>query len=169
MARGVKFPEADTLLGPPPGSTEEEVYSLPVKRLEGKVISCWELDPDEWAEVARTGRVWLQLWGSSMPPALVAGRKEYVLPTLTLDGLVAAVRSMPTVPVRIELGRLAYKDFIRMMEELGHLKVDPSGKEGPTTLTGIPIAQNDELEPGDACVVMSDGERRRLEVGGGDG
>lgn len=71
------FPEANAILGPPRGSTEDDVGSLFVWRglYDGKrvVLSCWRLSQEELEEVKRTGRVWVYLWGESMPPALVSG------------------------------------------------------------------------------------------------
>lgn len=71
------FKEANAIMGPPPGLTEDEVISLSVWRgLSGRhkvVISCWKLTQAELEEVNQTGRVWLYLWGESMPPACVMG------------------------------------------------------------------------------------------------
>ena len=46
---------------------------LPVLRVDleggvGCLVSAWELTPEEMAEVARTGRVWLWIWGAQHPP-----------------------------------------------------------------------------------------------------
>lgn len=78
MAKGKPFPEATHVLGAPPGS-EEDVYALHVRKLDGRVVSCWKLDPEELLEVLRTGEVWLSLWGHTMVPALVTGHKADVI------------------------------------------------------------------------------------------
>lgn len=71
------FDEANGTLGPPQGISEDDVSSLRVWRgLCGNqrvVISCWRPTRAEMDEIARTGRVWLYMWGDTMPPALVSG------------------------------------------------------------------------------------------------
>lgn len=37
------------------------------------VLCCWKLTAEELEEIKRTGRVWLMLWGQTMPPATVLG------------------------------------------------------------------------------------------------
>jgi hypothetical protein len=37
------------------------------------VISCWKPTQDELAEIQRTGRVWLFVFGRSMPPVALMG------------------------------------------------------------------------------------------------
>lgn len=76
MAKGIDFPQANLRLGPPPGMTEEQVYTLPTYRCPQAqhMISCWQLSPEELAEVQRIGKVWLIIWtGSTHPPVCVAG------------------------------------------------------------------------------------------------
>jgi hypothetical protein len=79
MALPVPFPEANKMLI---GSREDReignVQDLPIhiyRDLDGKhhVVSCWQLDDEERAEVAATGRVWLHAWGSTHPPIGVQG------------------------------------------------------------------------------------------------
>lgn len=72
------FDEDNCVLGPPPGVSEDDVFSLSVYR--GKtdhnqpvVVSCWKPTPEELAEINRTGRVWLMIFGESMPPAMLEG------------------------------------------------------------------------------------------------
>ncbi|MBN8994321.1 MAG: hypothetical protein J0H94_03780 [Rhizobiales bacterium] len=80
MADPIDFDEANLRLVAPTGE-EDEVRSLPVRRADGMIVSCWELTPEERAEVARTGCVWLSVWSpTSSPPVLVAGLKHYVIP-----------------------------------------------------------------------------------------
>ncbi len=75
MAEGTDFPESNSALLAPPGS--ENVYDLPVHRSEAGVISCWRLTPEEIAEVARTGVVWLHVVGTTHPPLLVRGDRPF--------------------------------------------------------------------------------------------
>ncbi len=37
------------------------------------VISCWKLTREELAEVNRTGRIWMMILGTSMPPTRLLG------------------------------------------------------------------------------------------------
>lgn len=78
MAEPIEFPGMTTTLAAPPGC-EDVVQPLPIRRVEGKCLSCWRLTPEELAEIARTGVVWLSIWGSTQPPALVAGEREAVI------------------------------------------------------------------------------------------
>lgn len=76
------FDEDNTVLGPPNGMTEDEVTSLSVFRgatVEGEpvVISCWKFDKAELEEMQRTGRVWLYIYGLSMPPCAVGGHSPF--------------------------------------------------------------------------------------------
>lgn len=82
MAEACGFDEANTSLGPPAGMTEDQVQTLRVLRAvhaDGQpvVISCFKLTAEELAEVNRTGRVWLGVLGTSMPPVWVLGTKPF--------------------------------------------------------------------------------------------
>ena len=39
----------------------------------GLVVSCWKPTKEEMEEIVKTGRVWLTISGSTMPPAYVSG------------------------------------------------------------------------------------------------
>ena len=79
MATPERFPEANLLLGPPQGC-ETDVNPLPVRRLEGCLVSCWRLTAEELAEVQRTGVVWLSVWGRrTQPPVMVTAIKADVI------------------------------------------------------------------------------------------
>lgn len=41
------------------------------------IVSCWKVTPEELAEINRTGRVWLQLIGERMVPALLSGTNPF--------------------------------------------------------------------------------------------
>ena len=76
------FPESNGALSPPDGLTEDQVTSLavwrgyaPAEGMEDPVpmtISCWKPTKEEMDEFQRTGRVWLFIWGGSMPPACLS-------------------------------------------------------------------------------------------------
>lgn len=77
--RPVKFDEANAVLGAPAGC-EESVEPLHVRRLEGALVSCWELTPEDIAEIQRTGRIWLSVWGrQTQPPVLLTAFKSEVI------------------------------------------------------------------------------------------
>ena len=64
MAEPVEFDEQNTAwIG------QGDVDELPAFRdmVSGESISCWRLNPDELAEVQRTGVVWLRVWGVQPP------------------------------------------------------------------------------------------------------
>lgn len=80
MAEPATFAEANLVLGPPVGMTEDEVMRLPVLRIDGRLVSCWMPSAEELAEIIRTGRVWLSVWGrETQPPVLVSGWKAEVI------------------------------------------------------------------------------------------
>ena len=75
----VAFAEATTMLAPPDGC-ETEVVHLPVRRLDGMLVSCWRPSKAEIDEIVRTGVVWLAVWGRhTQPPVLVTGHKADVI------------------------------------------------------------------------------------------
>lgn len=84
MATGVEFPEVNLRLRAP---TPEDaaagtVYALPVHRyrdLDGNshVLSKWQLEPEELAEVIRTGVVWFSCWGPTHPPMWISGHDPF--------------------------------------------------------------------------------------------
>ena len=79
------FDEDNTVLGPPPGMTEDQVYSLSVFRGKDEsgtplVVSCWKPTADELAEIIKTGRVWLVIHGETMPPAYLSGISPFSRP-----------------------------------------------------------------------------------------
>lgn len=68
------FDQENCVLSAPPGM-EESVVPLscwrgPIKGEEALpcVISCWKPTKEEMAEIQRTGRIWLVILGSTMPP-----------------------------------------------------------------------------------------------------
>ena len=79
MARPVQFPEANfTWKGWPADDDEIEVEDLPAYRTKyGLTISCWELSPEEIAEVARTGKVWINVYAKTHPPVSVGGHLPF--------------------------------------------------------------------------------------------
>lgn len=78
MAFAAGFQQENDVLAAPVGVSSEDVQALSICRTSlpddtPVVISCWKLTQEELDEINRTGRVWLVLWGRSMPPAYVAG------------------------------------------------------------------------------------------------
>lgn len=73
------FDEDNFVLSAPEGTAEGDgVHCLSVYRgpMEGGipvVVSCWKPTKDELAEITRTGRVWLTVMGTTMPPVAVSG------------------------------------------------------------------------------------------------
>ena len=84
MAKGVPFPEANTVLRAP---TPEDaaagtVYDLHCHRYrdldrQPNVLSKWELTPEELEEVVRTGVVWFNCWGDTHPPMWISGHDPF--------------------------------------------------------------------------------------------
>lgn len=76
MANPIDFSEATATLGPPADwNVDKQIHSeecdpLPIfKHPDGtKLISCWQLAPEELEAVKRTGVVWLWVWCHPMAP-----------------------------------------------------------------------------------------------------
>jgi len=67
--RPINFKESNLELGRPASMTEEECRSLHVHRCkDGRLISCWKLTPEEIEKVAKTGEIWLHVWGGITQP-----------------------------------------------------------------------------------------------------
>lgn len=79
------FDEETDVLGPPPGMTAEDCDVLSVWRGlvndHVTVISCWKPTTEEMEEIKRTGRVWLMVWGNTMPPVTLLGSSPFKPPT----------------------------------------------------------------------------------------
>jgi hypothetical protein len=76
------FDEENGVLHPPPGMSVDDCTVLSVCRTRTQdgtpiVISCWKPTPEEWAEMKRTGRVWLYVWGQTMPPVALSGHDPF--------------------------------------------------------------------------------------------
>lgn len=74
------FPESDVALNRPEGWTADECDPLSIARIQtedGKpvVLSCWKLTLEEMEEFRRTGRIWLMVFGESMPRVALAAVK----------------------------------------------------------------------------------------------
>jgi hypothetical protein len=72
------FDESNDFLSQPEGMTVEECVPLCVWRGDidngiPVVISCWKPTQAELDEIQRTGRVWLMVWGHTMPPVAISG------------------------------------------------------------------------------------------------
>lgn len=72
MANSVQFKGCNQTFVGPPG--RDDVAPLPSFTNGKCVVSCWELTPDEYDEVVKTGKVYLATLGQRPAPALVGGR-----------------------------------------------------------------------------------------------
>lgn len=71
MATGVDFVGTNITMLPPKGQ-EDEVGKIDAFRNQRCCVTCWLLSDEEKAEVARTGRVYLSIFGNGgMSPAFV--------------------------------------------------------------------------------------------------
>lgn len=76
------FEESDSVLDKPEGSSYDQCEPLAIKRVVTPdgipcVVSCWKATQEELDEIVRTGRVWLTVWGNTMPPACVSGSTPF--------------------------------------------------------------------------------------------
>jgi hypothetical protein len=75
MGHPVDFKGANSILNGPDGSENIEV--MRVFRNGVSCTSCWALSPDELAEIAQTGRIFITvLAGQSQPPVFAGGEEE---------------------------------------------------------------------------------------------
>jgi len=80
------FDEETAVLDKPPGLTHDQCECLSVWQGRDQdglpmVISCWKPTRAELDEIIRTGRVWLGIYGVTMPPAWVNGHHPFERPT----------------------------------------------------------------------------------------
>ena len=78
----VDFPEKNFTFTKPSSMTDDQCGSLPVFKGQDAnkvpvIISCWELTKDEMDEVAKTGKVYLQIFGNGMPPVYVGAENPF--------------------------------------------------------------------------------------------
>lgn len=76
------FAESNVVLSRPPGTTDDQCDPLSVMRTETAdgqpvVVSCWKCTIEELAEINRTGRIWLTIWGHTMPPVMPTGTRPF--------------------------------------------------------------------------------------------
>lgn len=85
MAVPCNFEESNEVIDRPEGLTEEQCGVLSVfKAVDQKtqlpcVVSCWKITQEELDEINRTGRIWLVLYGKTMPPAIVTTIKKSII------------------------------------------------------------------------------------------
>jgi hypothetical protein len=76
------FTEANIVLARPPDMTADECDCLDVLRTvtplgRPVVISCWKVTAEDLAEIQRTGRIWLTVYGERMPPVALTGARPF--------------------------------------------------------------------------------------------
>jgi hypothetical protein len=76
------FPEANVVLDKPDDMTREQCEPANVLRTVTSdempvVISCWKVTQEELEEIQRTGRVWLMVYGVTMPPVVLCGVRPF--------------------------------------------------------------------------------------------
>lgn len=82
------FEQSNDVLGKPVDMTDDQCDALSVLRYvdasrQPIVLSCWKLTKDEVDELNRTGRIWLYVYGQTMPPvALTAENPFQIDPTV---------------------------------------------------------------------------------------
>jgi len=81
----ISFPQVTKVFTAPEGVSPEDCGSLPVHDTGQALVSCWQLTEEERAEVARTGVVWLWVFGRGTPPVAVEGRSPFDPPPAASD------------------------------------------------------------------------------------
>lgn len=72
------FDGENIIFNPPAGMDAETCKPLSAARTKlpdgtPVVISCWKATAEELAEINRTARVWLVVWGNAMYPSCLCG------------------------------------------------------------------------------------------------
>lgn len=70
MAQGISIKGGNVTMRAPEGE-EDRVYDLKVFMNRGNTITAWQLTPEELANIARTGVVYVSFMGQGMPPTFV--------------------------------------------------------------------------------------------------
>ena len=73
MAEPIEFPDQNTVWH---GSGDVDNLPTHLDPRTGQNASCWRLNEIELEEIARTGVVWLYVWGHH-PPVFVTGRHPF--------------------------------------------------------------------------------------------
>ncbi len=79
----VKFDQQNFVWGRPTGTTEEQVGEMPAFKGEEQgsgwplTISCWEPSEEELAEIIKTKKVWLRIYGANHPVVSVSGNSPW--------------------------------------------------------------------------------------------
>lgn len=80
MASPAPFRESNLILHGPDGPEDPDVLTIEARRLEGCVVTCWQLSPEDIEEInASGGLIWVSMWGNTIAPTLVSGRKADVI------------------------------------------------------------------------------------------
>lgn len=83
LMQPIKFPQANIQYNRPYGMTAEECDPLPAcltGRYEDglpRIISCFELTPEELVQINQTGKVWLWVTGDAMPPVALTTQDPF--------------------------------------------------------------------------------------------
>jgi hypothetical protein len=76
------FDAANCVLDKPPEMSYDQCDPLSVLRTKTDggnpvCISCWKVTKEELEEIIRTGRVWLTVYGFTMPPCALTGEVPF--------------------------------------------------------------------------------------------
>lgn len=79
----IEFKESNFTLGKPETMTDEECAPLHVFRGHDTnnkpvIISCWQFSKEDLEEIARTGKMYLQISGHAMPPVSLYTETPFV-------------------------------------------------------------------------------------------
>jgi hypothetical protein len=77
MGQPVEFDGINRVLGPPSGSDSVKVLPMSIFTNGVCCVSCWQLTPDEIAEVNRTGRIFLSVFsGGTQAPVFIGSEQS---------------------------------------------------------------------------------------------
>lgn len=133
MANGTDFDGSNAKYAPPPDVSEDQCKTLYVFKNGACIVSCWELDDAELADVIRTRRVFSSIWsGQTLYPQFIGSEK-------TVHALVAdfgkvwrlSQQSKDRIPLE-----LAAREVLNRFRELESSGAHTKDREYAITLLG---------------------------------
>jgi hypothetical protein len=87
----IHFDEANTIFRKPEGWTDEQCSDLSTWRGDMRIdehgntsptiVSCWQLSKEDLEEINRTGKIWLSITGTGMPPVSLFTENPFIQQT----------------------------------------------------------------------------------------
>lgn len=110
-----------------PDSMRDTCQTLYVQKGEGKIVSCWELDDDELAEVNQTRRIYLTVEGDVQPP-IYPSTYNYLTDILSFSASLKGDKTYLIV-TKLWEGKTGTVDYFSFVEITPDMQADQPTKE----------------------------------------